>query len=159
MPSSKTAKTVSERSPLYGLRFFDASALVKPYAVEPESARLRKLLGAGGVIVSRLSEVEVASALNRRFREGLLETKRRDEIAAAFAADCATWNVVELTESVSARAVDLLRRHRLRGGDAIQLASALVARDRLGLSAFEFVAFDRALIEVAEHERMTIRVV
>jgi hypothetical protein len=47
------------------MRFFDASALVKKYVRETDSARVRRLLGTGGVALSRLSEVEVVSAFAR----------------------------------------------------------------------------------------------
>lgn len=38
------------------MRFFDASALVKKYVRETDSARVRRLLRSGDVALSRLSE-------------------------------------------------------------------------------------------------------
>jgi predicted nucleic acid-binding protein len=45
------------------MRFFDASALVKKYVRESDSARVRRLLRSGEVALCRLSEVEVARRL------------------------------------------------------------------------------------------------
>jgi predicted nucleic acid-binding protein len=51
-------------------RYFDASALVKRYVRETGSVMVRRLLAAGIVASSRLSEVEVSSGVIRRAREG-----------------------------------------------------------------------------------------
>jgi len=47
------------------MHYFDASALAKRYVRETGSQTVRRLLGAGGAATSRLSEVEVASAIAR----------------------------------------------------------------------------------------------
>ena len=52
------------------MRYFDASALVKRYVREPAAVSVRRLLKSDRAATSRLSEVEVASALTRRAREG-----------------------------------------------------------------------------------------
>ncbi len=51
------------------IRYFDASALAKRYVKEAGIQAVCRLLDAGNAAVSRLSEVEVASALVRRARE------------------------------------------------------------------------------------------
>jgi predicted nucleic acid-binding protein len=104
--------------------FVDASALVKRYVRERHSVKVRRLVAAGPVAVSRLSEVEVPSALARLVRERRLSTPARDRAVAAFVTDLAAWHVVEITTAVTALARTLLHRHELRAGDAIQLASA-----------------------------------
>lgn len=45
------------------MRYCDASALVKRYVREKGSLKVRRLLSSGPVATSRLSEVEIASAL------------------------------------------------------------------------------------------------
>lgn len=50
--------------------YFDASALAKRYVEEPESGRVRELLARSLVATSRITEIEIASALARRCREG-----------------------------------------------------------------------------------------
>ena len=56
------------------MRYFDASALVKRYVRETGSTTVRRLLTLDAPVTSRLSEVEVASALVRRAREGAFTT-------------------------------------------------------------------------------------
>jgi len=133
--------------------FVDASALVKRYVRERHSAMVRRLLAAGPVAVSRLSEVEVPSALARLVREGRLSARRRDGALAAFVTDFGAWHVVELTSDVTTLARRQLARYELRTGDAIQLASALWLRQTLGDSLTSLVAFDTRLAAAAAAEQ------
>ena len=114
------------------MHFFDASALVKRYVREPESVRVRKLLRADAVAVSRLSEVEVVSAFARLARDHALTSAQRDRATAAFVRDLSAWVVVEVTTTVTTTARRLLLQHRLRAGDALQLASALTLQSAIG---------------------------
>lgn len=90
------------------MQFFDASALVKRYVREPESVRVRKLLRADAVAVSRLSEVEVVSAFARLARDHALTPAQRDRATAAFVRDLSAWVVVEVTTTVTTTARRLL---------------------------------------------------
>ena len=114
---------------------------------------MRRLLSLDTPATSRLSQV--ASALGGLAREGTFSTAERDRALAAFASDLDAILVVELTEEVTAKATDLLRRHRLRAGDAIQLASGVFLREKIG-EAVGFVAFDRRLTEVARLEGLDV---
>jgi uncharacterized protein len=122
---------------------------------EAGSARVRKLLDKGGVATSRLSEVEVASALARRCWEGDLTPEHRDRALAALRGDVAALYVIELLPEVTSAALELLVRHPLRAGDAVQLASCLRLRERADVDV-RFVAFDSRLIEAARAEGATI---
>jgi hypothetical protein len=140
------------------IRYFDASALVKRYVDEPpaaEAERVRRLLGQGLPATSRFSQIEVASALARRCREGTLSAADRDRAAAALAADFAALNVVELSPEVTALAGRLLARHPLRAGDALQLASALLLARRAS-GRVEWVACDQRLAEAAVREGLRV---
>ena len=106
-------------------RYFDASALVKRYVREPGAVSVRRLLKSDPAAASRLSEVEVASALVRRAREGAFTLEERDRALASLADDFATLIIVEFTAEITVDARALLLRHRLRAGDAVQLASCL----------------------------------
>jgi hypothetical protein len=136
------------------IRYFDASALVKRYVDEPEGEEVERLLADALPATSRLSEVEIASALIRRWREGDLSAAERDRALAALAADLAVMNVVELAPEVSALAIRLLERHGLRAGDAVQLASSAYLQRKIGRTV-EFLAFDRRLVEAAAREGLT----
>ncbi len=134
------------------MQFFDASALVKRYVRESESAAVRRALARGDVVISRLSEGEVASALARLTREGHIQTRQRDRALAALLADVAAWHVVECSPAVVTLARTLLTRHPLRSGDAIQLASALRFRQMVLEPLSAFVAYDARLLEAAAQE-------
>jgi predicted nucleic acid-binding protein len=131
--------------------FVDASALVKRYVRERHSVQVRRLVAAGPVAVSRLSEVEVPSALARLVRERRLAARSRDRAMAAFLTDFAAWHVVELSTGVTALARTLVHRYDLRAGDAIQLASAVWLRQTVALSGV--LAFDTRLVTAARAEQ------
>jgi predicted nucleic acid-binding protein len=135
------------------MRFFDASALVKRYISEPGSAAVGRLLVSGPAAVSRLSEVEIASALARRTRQGHFTRVQRDRTVAALVRDLPALVVVEMTSEITAEARGLLRRLPLRTADAIQLASALYLQRRLGREV-TFVAFDQRLGDAAREEAL-----
>lgn len=63
--------------------------------------------------------------------------------------------VVEALSDVTAVALDLLARHPLRAGDAVQLASCLRLRQRLSI-AVQFVAYDDRLLKAAQLEGVAI---
>ena len=69
------------------MQYFDASALVKRYVREQGSASVRRLLASDAPATARLSEVEVASALIRRSREGAFPLTERDRALAALEPD------------------------------------------------------------------------
>jgi len=138
------------------LRFFDASALVKRYVRERDSARVRRLLSAGDVGLCRLSEVEVVSAFARLAREGAISVARRDAAVTAFVGDLAAWAIIELHPDVTRAARRLVLQHGLRTGDGLQLAAALVLQEALG-PIDEFVAYDSHLLEAARAEQLTVR--
>jgi predicted nucleic acid-binding protein len=124
---------------------------VKRYARETGSELVRGWLATGTTATSRLSEVEVASALFRRWREGAFDTRSRDRALLALTRDFQALTVVEIGPSITARARTLLGRHALRAGDALQLASCLLLRDT-SASPVAFAAFDDRLNQAARAE-------
>jgi predicted nucleic acid-binding protein len=127
---------------------------VKRYVREAGSDRVRDWLAAGTAATSRLTEVEVASALMRRWREGSFGTAERDRALAALVADLGALTIVEIAPPLTSRARRLLERHPLRAGDAVQLASCLLLRDATG-GPVAFAAFDARLNEAARAEGLT----
>lgn len=110
--------------------YLDASAVVKLFVPEPESDELNEaLIGREDVLLSDLALTEMASALGRRAREGLLkpaESRRLHREAARLAASCRR---PELTPNVHRRAERLLLAsvNPLRALDALHVALALDA--------------------------------
>ena len=139
--------------------YVDTSALVKCYVQEPGSLWMMELtsLSAGNdIYVSRITGPELIAALFRKSR--IHELTLGDALRAAenFRADLSSqYRVIEITETVSDRAMTLAQRHSLRGYDAVQLAGALElasVRHELGLTRLTFICADVALNEVGESE-------
>ena len=133
------------------IHYFDASALVKRYIREAGSDVVRRLLGRGLAASSRISEVEVLSALMRRFREGVLSERDRDRVLRAVNEDIASIYIVELSVDIASLARQLLLKHNLRAGDSIQLASCLYLREELAGDVL-LVAYDDRLLTAAARE-------
>lgn len=104
---------------------------------------------------SRLSEVEVASALARLARDGAIARAERDRALTALDTDLPSIVVVELTEAVCARARALLQQHPLRAGDALQLASCLYLQEQLA-EPIPMVVFDDRLLAAARLEGLRV---
>lgn len=138
------------------IRYFDASALAKRYVVEPDSAEVARLLRGASAATSRLSEVEIASALARRRREGALPPDAHDAALAMLRADFARLRVVELAPELVSTVHPLLARHPLRAGDALHLAAALALRDDPA-TVLEFVCYDDRLCRAARAEGLRVR--
>ena len=140
--------------------YLDTNALVKLYVGETHSEAVRALVDdIGGVCTSAITYPEARGVLSRALRGGILTETEYADTLAAFEADWETLAVIDLTERVYRRAGDLMSAHpRLRGMDAIQLASVLEARQDVKI---RFLTFDEDLLAVAEalltaDERVTI---
>lgn len=133
------------------IAFFDASALAKRYVAEKHSTEVQRWLEESTPAVCRLSEVEITSALARRCREGVISVAGRDRALAALDGDLRAVHVVELSPEVLKAARAALLRHPLRSADAVQLASALILRERLR-TQIAFLTFDERLGAAAEGE-------
>jgi predicted nucleic acid-binding protein len=136
-------------------RYFDASALVKRYINEAGSKAVENLSASAVVFTSRLSQVEVASAVQRQTRDGVITEDARDAALSNFAEDWSNIRIIELTETVCGLAQSLIQRHALRAGDAVQLASALNATAGVE-TPLEFVGFDGRLSQAAKEEGFTV---
>ena len=133
------------------MRFWDSSALVSLVIDEARTLGLRAMRDEDPEqSVWYLTEVEIASALARREREGLgpepIEAARLDIAKLA-----GRWRPVTAIEPVRARALRLVRTHALRAADALQLAAALVACGERP-DALPFVCLDDRLRDAARRE-------
>lgn len=134
--------------------YLDSSAVVKLYVPERGHELVRSL---GGVkLSSAVTRVEVASALWRKERLGELDAADAVTLLAAFDADVGRQvTTVVVDRKVLEEATDVVARHALRAYEAVQLATAIVARRVLGrLDAF--AAFDRSLRRAAAAEQFTL---
>ena len=136
------------------MRYFDASALAKWYIEAPETALVKRLLDAPGA-TSRLSMVEVPSAIIRRAREARTPAEQRDRALHALSRDVGDLLIVELAPEVVLAANGILTRNTLRAADAIHLASCASLCHELDADV-PFVAFDARLREAAIAEGLTV---
>ena len=140
--------------------YLDASAVVKHYGPETGSAWVKALTDppAGHTIVlGEITLAEVAADLAAKHRApGGITQEERDDALAIFLSHCDTeYELIALNRFIIDRAVSLTQNHKLRGYDAVQLATALVANEALtaaGLSGLTFVAADHDLLTAANAE-------
>jgi uncharacterized protein len=134
--------------------FLDASALAKRYLLERGTDRVRQLFRrSSNIAVSRLSEVEVASAIIRRMRGGDIDEEDADHHLETLAEDLKACDVVEVRRPVVTGARGLVREHGLRAYDAMQLAAALRAK---GNAALTFLCADGELADAAAAEQLRV---
>jgi len=139
--------------------FFDSSALLKRYRDEAGSRRVVELMAISDrSVVSRLAQVEVTAALVRRARQSTELTRSLGSVLAALDDDMRRdFRVVEFSEPLIGRAVDLVRARGLRAADAIQLAAALVSRpDPPPAGGFYIVSADDELNAAAVAEGLLV---
>ncbi len=128
---------------------------MKRYVEELGSDTVRRLLDEHTACTSRLSEVEIASSLARREREGSLVTAERDRALSAMVLDLERLFVVELDPEITALACELLLSYPLRAGDATQLGSAVYLQAQSGAEIL-FVAYDEPLNNAARSCGLTL---
>ena len=134
--------------------FADSSALAKLYIDEPGHELVRSI--PDRLVVSALVRVEVASVFWRRTREGSIDAIEASALHALLDADCTTrFAIVATSSRILRRAAELVVRHPLRSLDAIQLSSALAARDAQP-EPVSFATFDTALARAAAAERFSL---
>jgi predicted nucleic acid-binding protein len=105
--------------------FLDSSALAKRYVNEVASDRVEEILSAASSLgLSVICFSEVVSALCRLRREGKLSPAQYARNKSALMQDVEASVVINITDQVVARAVELLERWPLRSSDALHVACA-----------------------------------
>jgi predicted nucleic acid-binding protein len=136
--------------------FLESSALVKLFVRERGTDAMIRLVESSEDATkhaSSLASVEVRSALRRRQRNGDVSTA--DAAAALDLLDSEWRRLIDnpITGTVIAHTSPLIDRHYLRALDAIQLATAVAARDTLrNIAELTFVCTDERLIRAAQAE-------
>jgi predicted nucleic acid-binding protein len=114
------------------LYFLDSSALVKRYVPKIGTTWIQALADPDAnnqLYMARITWVEVISALARRQREGSLDTTQITQIFLAFRHHLnVQYRVLELTQTLTELAGQLVSQHPIRAYDAVQLASAISLR-------------------------------
>lgn len=137
------------------MHFWDASAIVPLCLEEDRSESLRALAAVEGVVTWCLSRVEVKSAIERRRREGALESDDRERALWNISNLFESWTEIADVKATRDRAWRLLAVHPLRAADALQLAAALVAAEDRP-ERHTFVSADTRLRTAAEREGFSL---
>jgi uncharacterized protein len=141
--------------------FFDSSGIVKRYVAETGSAWVQGLTASNAgndIYLSRMTGVEVVSAMVRHI----------PPVLPAFLAQAIAdfqhdfhhqYQIIPVNRILVARAMVLAAKYRLRGYDAVQLATALTVRawlSRRGLPSPILVSADVDLNRAAVAESLTV---
>lgn len=139
--------------------YLDTSALIKHDVAESGSAWLDSAVFQADdvlTLTSRVTMVEVWSALARRRREASISAQHHADALDAFREDSLLrYLFVEFELPVIEAAGRLLERHPLRAYDSVQLASALVAGRSLADAALPqptLLSADDSLLVFAQAE-------
>ena len=134
--------------------YLDTSALIKRFVVEKGSELVKPLFHrAPPIATSKIAYPEAYAGLTRKHREGSLPRRDYEEICRQFELDWHSYVRVDLRDDVLSLTRDLIKRHALRGFDAIHLASAVGLAEALG-ERVRFVAADKRLLHAAEREKL-----
>ena len=132
--------------------YLDTSAVIKRFVEEKGSSFVQSMVVSGeAVATAKIAYAEVFSGLTRKMREGNLAKVHYDLACRQFETDWHAYIRVELNDDLLFLARDLIRRHALRGFDAVHLASALVLKDAMD-EEVTFAAADRRLLRAAAAE-------
>ncbi len=139
--------------------FLDSSAIAKRYANEIGTAWIEELCVPSTerlIALAQISLVEVAAVLAAKQRGNHISSAEYDKAFDDLTADSKEqYYLVDVDQAVIDRAVQLTRRQKLRGCDAIQLACALVLHQSLrdaDLPGITFVCADDDLLAAASAE-------
>jgi predicted nucleic acid-binding protein len=140
-------------------RFFDSSALVKRYIPETGTAWVQSILRSTPRSDSYIADVtgpEIMAAFARRLRRGDITLANYNVAATTFEHHFRRrYTRLPLSLPIVYTAMELTKRHHLRGYDAVQLATVLVLRDflqRQGITDLTFVSADDDLCQAAAAE-------
>ncbi|MGH7452915.1 MAG: type II toxin-antitoxin system VapC family toxin, partial [bacterium] len=134
------------------------------YAPEKGSHWIKGIVepAAGNVIhLGQIGVVEIAAALSKKVRTRELTQENYEEALQLFLTDVQNEEYITafLSDPIIELAVDLTKRHPLRGYDAVHLATAISLNTTLleaELPPLVFVTGDRALREAAQGEGLTV---
>jgi len=135
--------------------YADTSSLVKLYVEEAGSDAVRELVRKADMVAScRVALPEMVSALTRRHHNRQIETPVYELLIQAVRNDWKHLVALEFDEQLTA---DLVKRHALRGYDAVHLASAvqLSNNDQVNMV---FSSYDQQLMQAANDEGLVTTV-
>lgn len=136
--------------------YCDTSALVKRYVEEKGTESVDALWADSTAIATSVAAfAETISAFTRKQREGVISSKEYSKMVKKFKEDYEHLILIPIDNDLNIAIEKLLKKHPLRGFDAIHLASAFVFYDFLDID-FVFACFDGALNKAAKKEGLRV---
>jgi uncharacterized protein len=140
--------------------YLDSSVVVKLYFDEVGSKSIRdRVKQRARIFTSNLSFAEVHATFARKYRENSISSREFEILRRSFASDWILNKFVQIeVDSISMADVpDLVKKHSLKGADAVHLAAALWLQEKTKLSHFfassdtllEFCVADQHLASIA----------
>ncbi len=143
--------------------FADSSALVKRYVQARGSAWVIGLFMPfphDDVYIVAVTPVEIVAVLMRRSRSGTMTEADAAAACSQFLADLPLdYQVVEVTEGIINPAILLVKKYKLRGYDAMQLAAGCQVNAvclATGLPPLVFISADKELNAAASGEGLSV---
>lgn len=143
--------------------FLDSSTLVKNYVTETGTVWVVSIIepeSGNTIAIAHITIAEVAAGLSAKLRGQLISADEFEIAVRNLLRDAAErFSIVPIDQDVIQRAVDVIRRHTLRGYDAVQLACGLMLNDTL-VAAQElpliFVTADLTLLDATQAEGLQV---
>lgn len=136
--------------------YFDTSALVKKYVLEPGSDQIGSHYSRAEMVgTAMITPPEMASALSRGVRMDKITADEASQAWNAFEEDYGMMYLVDISQPLISRASRLVWEYGLRGYDAVHLASYLTWKAALG-EEISLATFDVELWQAAK--RLAIEV-
>jgi uncharacterized protein len=135
--------------------FLEATAFAKLFVREPGTDALIQLLESvedNRKLISAATPLEVYAAIRRRERSGQIAPEAAAAALELLRIEAGRMVQQPLNPGVLETARQLLDRTSLRWPDALQLGSALTARDMFPGTAITFVSVSAALLDAARTE-------
>jgi predicted nucleic acid-binding protein len=143
--------------------YLDASALAKRYLVEIGTDWIRVITHPEAdttIVVSEITLVEVSAAIGARHRAATITDEERIaafDLLVRHATE--EYQLIAVDPMIIDRAMHLTQTRRLRGYDAVQLATGLVVNESYlaaELPELVFVSADHDLLDAAQAEGLAI---
>lgn len=136
------------------LTFFDSSAFAKRFVEETGSDEIEKIcFESDSIALSSICFPEIISALNRRLREKNLVKKDYILIKEKMIEEFESLEIINVVPEVISKAITLLEKYNLRTLDALHIASAIIWKAEL------FVSADKRQILAAKKAGLKVKLV
>ena len=134
--------------------YMDTSALIKKYIDEVGSTQVRELIASDdneAIVTALITKAETGAALAAKVRNHTLSKTDYDQIISELDDDFSdNYTYIDLEYDIVTLAIKLAEKHKLRGYDSVQLATAVQSQTLY--TPMKFVCADKNLLNAAINE-------